>query len=100
MCNQESTRNSISTPSSCKGPCVVWVYDIVYYRAILFKEMGDFGPVIVITTGQRYECHLRNYVILDFQQRGWVDGIIFMIPSRGCSPTLCKSYKAAAKGAF
>ncbi|GFT59154.1 uncharacterized protein TNCV_1543071 [Trichonephila clavipes] len=43
-----------------------------------FEETGAFGPVTVTVTGQRLGCLLRNHVIPDLQQRGCVNGIIFM----------------------
>ncbi|GFY06902.1 hypothetical protein TNCV_4090041 [Trichonephila clavipes] len=52
MGNKESTRNSTSTTSFCKGHCVVRVYDIIYHRPYFFEEKGAFGPVTV--TGQCY----------------------------------------------
>ncbi|GFV53904.1 uncharacterized protein TNCV_166711 [Trichonephila clavipes] len=36
---------------------IIWPY--------FFEDTGDFGPVTITVTGQRYECLLRNPVIPD-----------------------------------
>ncbi|GFT87237.1 uncharacterized protein TNCV_2310331 [Trichonephila clavipes] len=86
--NRESTRNSTSTTSSCKDHCGVRVYVIIYHRAILFDEIGAFGPFTVTISGQCYECLLRNHVIPGLQQLGCVDGIIFL-----CKMVLLRTLK-------
>ena len=43
-----------------------------------FEEKGALGPIIVIVTGQCYECLLHNHTVLALQQLGCVDWIIFM----------------------
>ncbi|GFU87170.1 uncharacterized protein TNCV_1113801 [Trichonephila clavipes] len=78
MGNRETTRNS-TTHTVPFNPAKVTVWCGYMTSFIIgpyfFEETGSLGPVTV--TGQRYECLLRDYVIPDLQQRGFVDGIIF-----------------------
>ena len=38
MENRKSTRNSTCTTSPCIGQCMVWVYGIIYHRAIFLRR--------------------------------------------------------------
>lgn len=63
-----------------------------------FEETGALGPVTVTVTGQRYACLLRNHVIPVLQQRGCVDGIIFM--QDGAPPHIANPVKQLLRRHF
>ncbi|GFX83210.1 uncharacterized protein TNCV_4988041 [Trichonephila clavipes] len=98
MANRESIRNSTDITSSCKSRCVVQVYGIIYHWPYFFEKTSTFGPVTETTIGQRYEFLLCNHDILDLQQCGCVDGIIFM--QDGAPPHIVNPVKQLLKGHF
>ncbi|GFT65941.1 uncharacterized protein TNCV_1614731 [Trichonephila clavipes] len=59
-----------------------------------FERTSTFGPVTFTVTGH-YEYLLRNHVITDLQQCGWVDGIIFM--QNGVPPHIANPVKQMFK---
>ena len=90
MDNRKSTRNSTCTTSSCKGQCMVWVYCIIYHRAI-FLRRKCLGLITVTVTDQRYEYLFCNHVIPALQQHGCVDQIIFI--QDGAPPHIANAVK-------
>ncbi|GFW17068.1 uncharacterized protein TNCV_2761921 [Trichonephila clavipes] len=65
---------------------------------IFFEETVVFGPVTVTVTGQCYEGLLCNPTILDLQQRGCVDVIIFM--QDGVPPHIANPVNQLLRGHF
>ncbi|GBM74101.1 hypothetical protein AVEN_95113-1 [Araneus ventricosus] len=71
-----------------KSNYVVWVYGIVYHRAILFE---DIGSVTCMVNGVRYESPLRSHVIPALQQRACIGSTIFI--QDGASPRIANLVK-------
>ncbi|GFW92950.1 uncharacterized protein TNCV_3759381 [Trichonephila clavipes] len=67
---------------------LIWQYFV--------EETGAFGPVTV--TCHHYEYLLNNHVILNLQQRGCVDGVVFM--QDNAPPHIAISEKQLLKGHF
>lgn len=101
MGKRKSIRNSVSSKAFVKGNCVVWVDGIAYGRAIFFfffKVMGLVDPATSTMNGKQYEDLLRNQIILTFQERISLDGIIFM--QEGALPHITKPVMQPLKKFF
>ncbi|GFX70687.1 uncharacterized protein TNCV_3307351 [Trichonephila clavipes] len=101
-CRLRATENPLATLPAPPRPAKVTVWSGFTATFItgpyFFEEMGAFCPVTVTVTGQFYECLLHNHAILDLQQRGCMDGILFM--QDGAPPHIANPVKRCRKGHF